>query len=100
MKRFLLHVRLLIRYALGIEQEQAALMAAIATNIEHVNAAFRALTEQLNQTTAGAIDTDARLRFYEQHCETVRYAHERMKHQLALAQNGQIISIAGGVRGD
>lgn len=44
----------------------------------------RLMAEQLNRTTLGAADVMQRLAYYEQHVDSVRYAHQKLKAK----QNG------------
>lgn len=59
-------IRRWLRRWLGVEAE-------LATEIA------RLMAEQLNRTTRGAADVMARLAYYEQHVESVRYAHTKLK---------------------
>lgn len=68
-------IRCWLRHWLGVEAELAQMQADLDGHTEIA----RLMAEQLNRTTRGAADVMARLAYYEQHVESVRYAHTKLK---------------------
>lgn len=67
-------IKFWLRRWLGVEAEIAQFQADLNGHTEIT----RLMAEQLNRTTLGAADVMARLAYYEQHVESVRYAHTKL----------------------
>lgn len=87
----LVRLRAWLRRALGVEQDAAELRAALDASTVLTGR----LIEQLNRTTVGAADTAGRLHFYEEHIESIRFQHGRLKQKVAKPNGEGRIHLLG-----